>query len=201
MHPDWEYRLWTDAELPHMRNRHAFDISEAWHQKADILRYEVLWQYGGVYIDADSLALKPLDPLLEGTEMFAGYEGSPERPELIANGVIGCSPGHSAMDQLLNEIDVEGEADTWEMVGPLFFTRMIAEHRMPVRLYPSHFFYPFHHTDPRELYRSVSRHDPRLSGSYLLQYWGTTFHLYGERLAFRLMRRLHHELRKLGLTR
>jgi hypothetical protein len=141
-----------------------------------------------------------LNPLLEGAEMFAVYEGSPEQPELIANGVIGCSPGHPVMNQLLNEINIESGGAPWEMVGPLYFTRLVAKYPTLVRLYPSHFFYPFHYTNRRTLSRSISRSDPRLAESYLVQYWGTTTQLYGN-LAHRFIRKLRLELSELGLRR
>ena len=33
-------------------------------EKADILRYELLYRFGGLYIDADIICLKPLNDLL-----------------------------------------------------------------------------------------------------------------------------------------
>jgi mannosyltransferase OCH1-like enzyme len=60
-HPNWEYRLWTEDNLPNLKNQHAFDVSDNYPQKADILRYELLEQFGGVYVDADVHCIKPVD--------------------------------------------------------------------------------------------------------------------------------------------
>jgi mannosyltransferase OCH1-like enzyme len=193
MHPDWEYRLWTDDNLPPLRNREAFDRSPTWNQKSNVLRYELLWQYGGVYVDADCEALRPLDPLLEGTDLFAGEEGSPTIPGLIATGVIGCTPRHRCMRLLLDGIEVDRPGESWEISGPLYLTRTVEKQRIPIRLYPSHYFYPVHHTERRPLYFGLSHRAPRLAESYFLHHWATTTHAF-ERWPRRLARRLRYEL-------
>lgn len=57
--PDWEVRLWTDEDVPH----HIADMvgrAATGAQKADILRYWVVWEHGGVYLDADITPRTPL---------------------------------------------------------------------------------------------------------------------------------------------
>ena len=49
MNPDWEYMLWTDDNLPEISNRIQFDAMKELAGKADILRYELLHNYGGVF--------------------------------------------------------------------------------------------------------------------------------------------------------
>ena len=64
-HPDYDYRLWTDDNLPHpLFNQDLFDKARYYPEKADILRYELLYRFGGLYIDADIICLKPLNDLL-----------------------------------------------------------------------------------------------------------------------------------------
>ena len=164
--------------------------SPTWLQKADILRYELLWQFGGVYVDADSLALRPLDPLLANVEMFAGYERGTSG--LVANGVIGCTPRHPDMDRMIRDLSIEG-SDAWETVGPLYFTRMIDSYQMQLTIYPACYFYPIHHTERIRLYWGVSPSDARLRGSFLVQYWGTTTNFYEPWLR-RIARRLRYAI-------
>lgn len=193
VYQDWEYRLWTERNLPPMRRQEAFDRSPSWNQKSDVLRYEVLWQHGGVYVDADSLALRPIDALLDDVDMFAGYEGHPEYPGLIATGVLGCTPGHANMARLIEELDIDAPGDAWQTVGPGYFTDAIARHQMRVTLYPSRYFYPFHHTQRRRLYGRISPGDPHLADAYFVHYWGNTTHLY-EPLPRRLLKRARFAL-------
>ena len=39
LHPGWTMRLWTDADLPPLRNQAAFDVATSFAQRADIARY------------------------------------------------------------------------------------------------------------------------------------------------------------------
>ncbi len=101
LHPDWEYRLWTDADLAtyDFEMRDLFDQSENYGEKSDILRCEVLLKHGGVYVDADFECVKPIDELLSKYDFFAGIEPPHEIPEssrvlLISNALIGAIPGH-----------------------------------------------------------------------------------------------------------
>lgn len=101
MHPDWEYRLWTDADLAtyDFELRDLFDLSDNYGEKSDILRCEVLLKHGGVYVDADFECLKPIDELTSKYDFFAGIEPPHEIPEssrvlLVSNALVGSVPGH-----------------------------------------------------------------------------------------------------------
>ena len=54
-YPGWEYKLWTDAEVAKMklRTKEFYDKESMFQCKADLLRLEILWEEGGIYIDAD----------------------------------------------------------------------------------------------------------------------------------------------------
>lgn len=62
--------LWTDASSREFIAEHypwfldTFDNYEFPIQRADVIRYFVLYHYGGIYLDLDVGCLRPLDPLL-----------------------------------------------------------------------------------------------------------------------------------------
>ncbi|SRR5579883_1349602 len=68
-HPGWQFKLWTDQDLlkttwltePQID---AFRHARQWSAIADLMRYEILYREGGVYVDADSYSLRPLDDWL-----------------------------------------------------------------------------------------------------------------------------------------
>ncbi|KAI0723241.1 nucleotide-diphospho-sugar transferase [Earliella scabrosa] len=70
MMPDYEYMLWTDASAREFIAQHydwfldTFDGYTYPIQRADAIRYFVLYHYGGVYIDLDMGCLRRIDPLL-----------------------------------------------------------------------------------------------------------------------------------------
>ena len=71
MNPDWEYRLWTDSDIRLLVARRFPDYLEMFDsyplqiQRADMFRYFVMYEYGGVYADMDFEALVPLSEILD----------------------------------------------------------------------------------------------------------------------------------------
>jgi mannosyltransferase OCH1-like enzyme len=199
----YKYRLWTDASLkeleadaiPGLRSLYkSFSGQRA--GQADILRLLILYKYGGVYIDADTVMMKPekFNRFLEKhkTGMFFGWEnltaartrklkiGKIRR--LVANGLIGAEKGHPFLRALLDDI-VEnagmnrGESNAWKAVGPLYITQKYMElkKKFPdVHVFPMRYFYPRAWagiTDP-ELHKKV-----KIPGeSMLFQYGYSTNH-------------------------
>jgi mannosyltransferase OCH1-like enzyme len=93
-HPAWEFRVWSNAELdgtPWKARRQIdrFRALNHWDGVADLMRYEILHEHGGVYVDADSTCVRALDDWLLDTRMFAVWENERHSPGLIANGFIG----------------------------------------------------------------------------------------------------------------
>lgn len=101
LHPDWEYRLWTDsdAEAFDFELKDLFNKSSNWGEKSDILRAEILNAFGGVYVDTDFECLQPFDELITRYDFFAGIEPPHAIPEsdhilLTSNALIGSTAGH-----------------------------------------------------------------------------------------------------------
>lgn len=151
-HSGWEYLLWTEDNLPELVNNQAFLDSDNFPQKADILRYEILQQFGGVYMDADVYCLKPIDDLYEGwvsqgVELIAAIEGSPDRPDLVANTFIAAAENHHFIVGVVNGIDVSKEGGAWEITGPQYFTDCIKSYKPEIKLLSSTTFFPIHHAN------------------------------------------------------
>lgn len=173
MNPEWEYRLWTDDNIPELRCQAAYDAMPHLSGKADILRYDLLHRFGGVYVDADSECVSPLTDDLCDNLAFAVHENEYIRPGLTANGVIGTQPGCPLMTAMSDHIetlqDLAGCAstDVWKVTGPLLLTRTIGRGLFSfVRIYPSYWFYPEHCSGLK--YAGV------VDRCYAKQYWGGT---------------------------
>lgn len=136
-HPGWEYRLWTPTEIDdlEMVNRDLYDRARVeapndWLRwRADIVRLEVAYQYGGIYADTDAECLKPFDPLLDRACWFAE---SPNAYGKVTQSVFGTEPGHPFLKLLLAEMgqsvaDYRGKRIV-ESVGPGFIQRMRERH-------------------------------------------------------------------------
>src|SRR5436190_16517529 len=69
-HPGWRMRLWTDEDLPELGDRRALERARHHAERANLVRYEVLRRFGGVYVDTDVECLRPIGPLLSGVRAF-----------------------------------------------------------------------------------------------------------------------------------
>jgi mannosyltransferase OCH1-like enzyme len=78
--PEWNLNIWT-APLPSMLNLDLYEQAHeyvkpdaVWQFRADLMRYEILYQYGGLYVDCDTTPLRPLGDLLDNVQEFAVRE-------------------------------------------------------------------------------------------------------------------------------
>jgi len=74
LHPGWQVITWGDDDLDWLANRAEFDRAERFTTKANIARYEIIHREGGLYVDCDFEALRPIDELLEGASIVVGED-------------------------------------------------------------------------------------------------------------------------------
>ncbi len=97
--PDYEIKRWDESNL----NidcceycRQAYDAKK-YAFASDVLRFDILYKEGGIYVDIDVEFLKSLDEFLN-SKMFSGFESS----LLVNPGVIlGAEPGTELFDEIL----------------------------------------------------------------------------------------------------
>lgn len=151
LHPSWEYRLWTDDNLPVMRNRALYDRAEELTPavnigqfRSDVLRYELLWSFGGMYVDVDFECLTNIEHLLTDVEAFAAWE---VQDQWIANGLMGAEPGHPFIDRLITGLEASAEHHKGQRpniaVGPQYLTRQHRRHSDEMTVLPTRLFYPY----------------------------------------------------------
>ncbi|MDZ4124183.1 MAG: glycosyltransferase, partial [Hydrogenophaga sp.] len=106
LHPDWEYTLWTDADIPSltMQNKKLFLASKNLAERSEIVRCEILYQYGGVYIDTNIECLKPFDIFHYAYDFYVGILPLENEETLLTNGLIGSAPGHPALKMYLDSL-------------------------------------------------------------------------------------------------
>ncbi len=86
----WEYRIWTEADYADLGIERYAGI-RPFAALSDLMRYRILAQHGGYYIDADC---EPNgSPLRLPTNMKVFVLNAPHQKRCW-NGLIGCEPGH-----------------------------------------------------------------------------------------------------------
>lgn len=103
--PDWEYKLWVDSDIDSFKleNIDNFNKTNNLGVKSDIFRYEILYRYGGLYVDTDFECLQSFNDLTY-LDLFSGtgHVGVPE----TFNGLIACKLGHKLIRTLIDNIKV-----------------------------------------------------------------------------------------------
>jgi mannosyltransferase OCH1-like enzyme len=175
-HPDWDIRVWGNDELNQLSwlNRRHMD---AMYERemcgvADLMRWEILYAFGGLAFDADSVCLRPLDDELLDCPVFACWENEIARPGLIANGAMGAEAENPFIGKIITDIAAEASVVydmAWRTTGPQRLTDTYRKYAYtPMRIYPSHYFLPHHFTGVTYEGRDKV---------YAKQFWGSTLHM------------------------
>ena len=129
--PGWKVKFWTDRErdLPcegiekmlvqdfkFLKLQKCYEESQNWGEKSDLLRYEILFQEGGLYTDHDIACFKSFDNLQQGYDLFIGleppHEAFAERNLTINNGLIGVKPHHPLIARVIERVE-----QNWDALG------------------------------------------------------------------------------------
>jgi hypothetical protein len=128
--PDCTFKFWTDRDrpLPHKDMQMAriqdlqfiklydcYKKSDNYGEKSDILRYEILYQEGGIYVDHDVKCIQSFEPLNKAFDFYCGmelpYKTSLSSSVLPTNNIIGSRPGHQILKRCMDWL-----ADNWERI-------------------------------------------------------------------------------------
>lgn len=178
LHPYWDYRFWHDSNIPSGVCDTQLSNTTRLCKRADIIRLEVLYQYGGVYADCDFLCLKEFDGLLD-TPFFSGYQWEYKNGSgVICNALIGCEKHSPFILSLLKEIQnlTPKECASHAAVnftGPYLLSRMWKKNPVGI-IHPPSFFYPV--SDKQFVNGKLPDDWQKLSeNSYALHFWGSQF--------------------------
>lgn len=132
--PDCIFKFWTDrerADLPdklkiNFINQEDFNFfekeyeeSENYGQKSDLLRYEILYREGGIYVDHDVECFQSFFPLVNRFHFFCGLE-PPHVPIgdsmiTVCNNLIGSIACHPILEKTILRIKHD-----WEPLKKLY---------------------------------------------------------------------------------
>lgn len=136
-------------------------------QRADLIRLEALYSYGGIYVDSDVYPCRPFDSLL-WLPAFAAWEDE----EIIPNAVMGAVAGHPAIEEVLFKAVeyVDNGADTW--TSGVNLTTQIFKDRIDMLILPPGAFYPHHYLQKH--LASKYRRKPWVFCEHMWEHsWGT----------------------------
>lgn len=138
INPDFTHHLWTEERIDAfcLRNEGLYRrLQDAclYDGAADVARVEILYRLGGVYADADSIALTPIGetPFMEAG-FFAPREPADDREppppvaDLLSNAFMGSIPEHRVLDRYVDRLShVRAFRPTWRITGPGALTAIL----------------------------------------------------------------------------
>lgn len=136
-HPDWQFILWTDDDIERfeLENKEIYNSSKNWGEKSDIARYEIVYRYGGLYVDTDYESVKPMDVLHHCLDFYTGiYANNSQGKTLnmtMGMGLIGARPGHPILRAAIDGL--KGTPNTTNnntsailsRTGPYYWTKIV----------------------------------------------------------------------------
>lgn len=165
----WEYKLWTDLDVETfpLHNRKLYENAKNFGEKADILRYEILYNEGGLYADVDfeNINTEVFDLLNRSFDFYAGLEPmehrQPINSPLIGNAIFASIPGHPLLEKVITDMTVHynQHENEWAVIatGPVYFTKKFLEHNQSPTdtsyrniILPPTFLFPLTYSDVRE---------------------------------------------------
>ena len=172
-HPDFQYILWNEENIEKLNlslvgGKSKIDEMQEICGKADIYRWYILYLFGGIFIDADSICIERIDDVLLNTTAFATYENEKVRRGLVAVGTMGFTKNYSlCLDALewIRRNNLVGKR-AWQTTGPVLLTNLLKMGKYKdMTIFPSYFFLPVHHTGEKyDGHHKVYSH----------QLWGST---------------------------
>ena len=122
-HPGWKVKFWTDRErpapckemekiilkdYPFTKLKSIYEEAINWSQKADILRFEILLEEGGIYADHDANALCSFEKLNQSYDFYGCLETPRKKISgfslMVGIGLVGVKPHHPAIEQTIKII-------------------------------------------------------------------------------------------------
>lgn len=151
----WKHMFYRDNDIEKfgLKNKEAYDNTKIWQEKADIARYEILYKYGGLYIDTDIIPIRSdLYKLLEmSNSTFIGVQEALSGDLLeklgkpyISNGVLACVHEHTIMKNIIEELTKRKDSTRGVLyrTGPMLLNSVI---NIPIKIIPSYWAFPFGH--------------------------------------------------------
>ena len=174
----WKFKLWTDADVAKMKldNQDLYDDATNYGVKSDILKYEIVYRYGGVYVDVDFECLKNLDPLHHCYDFYVGIQPLDTQYLQLGAALFAAKPGHPILKHTIETMpeSYQSHQGAPARTGPIHFTRAFfasAGKTDTIDIaFPATYFYPFGGQE-----KKPDRQKWEKLGAFAVHWWGKTW--------------------------
>ena len=159
--PNFKYKLWTNKDLTKIKFPNTFDTIQKiikyaeikginrFAQVADLARYEILYRYGGVYIDTNIEFFKNAEELFDASFVVVNEDPCElnckvNGKKYLSNSLIGSIPMHPIMKRAIskqNLKDIYLEKAVNYSTGPFYLRKMVKKE--PIKFLKTNDIFPF----------------------------------------------------------
>ncbi len=165
-YPDSKFITWTDENIDELHmSKPALERLSSHVCRADLARYEILYKFGGIYLDCDIMPYNHFS-LDEVTRQLTVCNET-ESTDYCSIGFIGAPSGHPLFRELIQHI-LSSEIDETRpnvMTGPWLFGLHLKNH--PHHRLPTSAFYPYLYDEP---FSSIRKKN--LENTFGIHVWG-----------------------------
>ena len=103
-HPNWQIKLWTEQDIlkENFSSIDLYWLAQSYQERSGLIRYEILYKYGGLYIDSDIECFSNFNDLNHKYDFYANLEAPIYGTLTITNAMIGSIPKHPIIEQTLD---------------------------------------------------------------------------------------------------
>ncbi len=137
----------VDVRNLEFANKQYFDAANNYGERGDILDYEIVYRFGGTYIDADFECIRPLDFFHTHCDFYTGIQPLDTNMVQLGAALFGATPKHPILQACVESIaHNQHEKQIVCKTGPIYFTKMFFKSAVHNRLinvaFPASYFYP-----------------------------------------------------------
>ncbi len=170
--PDREQFVQVHMGNLNFENMHAYrNVAKNYGEKSDIIRYEILYNIGGLYVDTDFECLMSFDEFHYCCDFYTGVSHTKEF--VLYNGLIASVARHAIMRQSIDHLkNRRHTCDSLTYSGPHYFTECFFRAQIDdsdlVVPFPVTFFYPWPHHFRKNVQKAKTWVRPE---SFAIHHW------------------------------
>jgi len=178
-HPDWKYSIFDDNMLKSRKwkNQHLIEHyynTGKWPGVSDLIRYELLYEQGGFWPEADMTCLENTEELFTSPDdhAYSCYENERGRHNFIQP-IMACNPENEFVKHVIDTLHIltpqELSPEPFRSTGNLFLSRHVPHWMHKLTVWPSHYFIPLFYIGGAKRYDGPDK-------VYADHKWGSTGH-------------------------
>lgn len=178
-HPEWEYSIFTDEMLRNRKwhNSHLIERyynMRKWPGVSDLIRYELLYEHGGFWPEADMTCLENTDELFTAPadHAYSCFEDEAGRGNNIQP-IMACNPGNEFVKHIIDTLHQlkpeQLHPEPFRSTGNAFLAQHVPNWKHKLRVWPSHYFIPLFYIGGAKYYDGPDK-------VYADHKWGSTGH-------------------------